>query len=91
MAQYRKRPLTVEACRFPVLGASMTAFVDWCNQVGFHSWEWQATGGIGLPTLEGTMLASPGDWIIKGLKGEFYPCRSDIFDITYEPEGPHHD
>lgn len=37
-----------------------------------------------IPTLEGTMEASPGDWIIKGIKGEFYPCKPDIFEQTYE-------
>ena len=38
-----------------------------------------------IETLEGTMLVSPGDWIIKGVKGEFYPCKPDIFAATYEP------
>jgi hypothetical protein len=38
-----------------------------------------------IETLEGTMNASLGDWIIKGIKGEFYPCKPDIFEITYEP------
>jgi len=42
-------------------------------------------GTLDIPTLEGTMTASPGDWIIKGVKGEFYPCKPDIFDATYEP------
>ena len=37
-----------------------------------------------IPTLEGEMRASPGDWIIKGVKGEFYPCKPDIFAATYE-------
>jgi hypothetical protein len=37
-----------------------------------------------IPTLEGNMKASKGDWIIKGLKGEFYPCKPDIFDMKYE-------
>ena len=38
-----------------------------------------------IDTLEGTMLASPGDWIIRGVKGEIYPCKPDIFAMTYEP------
>lgn len=38
-----------------------------------------------IDTLEGRMLVSPGDWIIKGIKGEFYPCKPDIFIMTYEP------
>lgn len=37
-----------------------------------------------IHTLEGTMAANPGDYIIKGVKGEFYPCKPDIFDSTYE-------
>lgn len=40
---------------------------------------------IAIPTLEGTMIASPGDWIITGVKGEIYPCKPDIFAATYEP------
>lgn len=38
-----------------------------------------------IPTSEGYMRASLGDWIIKGVKGEFYPCKPDIFEATYEP------
>lgn len=38
-----------------------------------------------IPTLEGTMWASPGDWIIQGVQGELYPCKPDIFAATYEP------
>lgn len=41
--------------------------------------------GLSIPTLEGTMLATEGDWIIKGVKGEVYPCKPDIFAATYEP------
>jgi len=39
-----------------------------------------------IPTLEGEHIVSPHDWIIKGVKGEFYPCKPDIFDMTYELE-----
>lgn len=45
-----------------------------------------ALGHLIIPTLEGDHTALPGDWIIKGVKGEFYPCKPDIFGITYEPE-----
>lgn len=41
--------------------------------------------GINIKTLEGTMLAMPGDWIITGVKGEVYPCKPDIFAATYDP------
>jgi hypothetical protein len=41
--------------------------------------------GLQIPTLEGLMTASENDWIIKGVKGELYPCKPDIFEMTYEP------
>lgn len=40
-----------------------------------------------IETREGTMIADPGDWIIRGVKGELYPCKDDIFKATYDPEG----
>lgn len=39
---------------------------------------------MNIPTLEGLMIASEGDWIIRGVKGEIYPCKPDIFEATYE-------
>ena len=42
-------------------------------------------GGITIKTLEGSMRGDVGDWIIKGVKGEFYPCKPDIFEATYDP------
>jgi len=46
------------------------------NGTDYAEWE--------IKTLEGTMLATPGDWIIRGIKGELYPCKPDIFAMTYE-------
>lgn len=40
--------------------------------------------GLNIPTLEGVMVASENDWIIKGVNGEFYPCKPDIFEKAYE-------
>ena len=48
-------------------------------------------GSFWIKTLEGTMTAFPGDWIIRGVKGELYPCKPDIFAATYEPKEPTHD
>lgn len=45
----------------------------------------QCTETTFIETLEGTMRADPGDWIITGVKGERYPCKPDIFEQTYEP------
>ena len=46
--------------------------------------ECERSGGININTLKGIMLASKGDWVIKGVKGEYYPCKPDIFEATYE-------
>jgi hypothetical protein len=43
-----------------------------------------ALGELEIPTLEGVMTAKPGDWIIRGVKGEFYPCKPDVFAVTYD-------
>ena len=55
---------------------------DECSQCGktFHVHGW-------IDTLEGGHIVCPGDWIIKGVKGEYYPCKPDIFEATYEPVG----
>jgi len=55
----------------------------WTNAKGIQI-EVQS-GAAFIQTLEGTMRAEPGDWIIKGLRGEIYPCKPDIFEATYEP------
>jgi hypothetical protein len=44
------------------------------------------SGALFIPTLEGEMRADVGDWLIKGVAGEFYPCKPDVFAATYEPE-----
>lgn len=46
--------------------------------------QWWGHSPAAIETLEGTMYASPGDWIITGIKGERYPCKPDIFEATYE-------
>jgi len=46
---------------------------------------YQTDRQVKIVTLEGTMIADPGDWIITGVKGEMYPCKPDIFEMTYEP------
>ena len=45
------------------------------------------TLGLLIPTLEGLMIGRENDWIIRGVQGEFYPCKPDIFEATYEPVG----
>ena len=80
--KFRKRPVEVEAMEYDGSAASQRAIVAWTNGVAVQM------GGVPhnlvIRTLEGNHLASPGDWIIRGVAGEFYPCKPDIFARTYE-------
>ena len=78
--KFRKKPVVIEAMLFTGIDNAFT-LAAWCNgEAGGASNECV----ILIPTLEGTMSATPGDYIIKGVKGEFYPCKPDIFEATYE-------
>ncbi len=89
MAKYRKKPVVIDAELNTgeddlVQAGHVAAFLQMGGanfQVVDH------TGAIDINTLEGTMRADKGDYIIKGIKGEFYPCKPDIFEASYEPEG----
>lgn len=84
MSKWRKKPVVIEAMQFQPVGSTGEdcAHVEaWC--AGEVVVDGQGYG-ILINTLEGTMRGSPGDWIIKGVKGEFYPCKPDIFAATYE-------
>lgn len=86
MPQFRKKPVVIEA--FELGDPDERPFAadelhEWATKHGFDGWESSADGVV-IQTLEGAMLARPGDWIIKGVKGEFYPCKPDIFAATYD-------
>ena len=90
MTLYRKKPVVIEAHLFRRTNGLLVA--EWCGgrnqsarKASDHTdiYEW-----IDIPTLEGTMHASIGDYIIKGVRGEFYPCKPDIFRATYEAVEP---
>ena len=75
--KYRKKPVVIEAVQWT--GDNEKEVYD------FTRGEYYITRGeLFIETLEGDMLASVGDFIIKGVKGEFYPCKPDIFEATYE-------
>ena len=79
MEKYRKKPVVIEAVQWT--GKNITEvldFMDWRNAA--HD----TVSGLTIRTLEGNHHASPGDFIIKGVNGEFYPCKPDIFEKTYE-------
>jgi hypothetical protein len=82
--RYRKKPVVIEARQLGQDYDTDCEIVRWCGG--------KATGEHGyllyIKTLEGTMGAGPGDWIIKGVNGEFYPCKDNIFKQTYEQVGP---
>ena len=89
--QYRKKPVVIEAVRFTGIDSYLD-IVAWMKESGdTHALAGEVhytTPLMLIHTLEGTMAADPGDWIIRGVKGEFYPCKPDIFDATYEAVVP---
>ncbi|MGE0290385.1 MAG: hypothetical protein AB7I42_25060 [Bradyrhizobium sp.] len=81
MSRYRKKPVVIEA----VLHAGSEPWPDWFQcAVEDRTVRIFEDGEAEIETLEGVMLAKPGDWIIRGVKGELYPCKPDIFEATYE-------
>ena len=78
--KYRKKPVVIEAVQFDGTDES----IEWLlpqltsGEIGRNS------QGVYIKTLEGVMKADIGDYIIKGINGEFYPCKPDIFEMTYE-------
>jgi hypothetical protein len=86
---FRKRPLAVQAMLYDGSEESQRAIVNWSGgKVGgwFGDPEEHLNNGyyLQVETLEGPMDCNIGDWIIKGIKGEFYACRGDIFEESYE-------
>jgi len=93
MAKYRKKPVVIDAVQWT--GANVDEVIGFAfTEAEFRRSDLKTDSGyvpggiLHIDTLEGTMSAHPGDWIIKGVKGEFYPCKPDIFAATYEPAEP---
>ncbi|MFM0675558.1 hypothetical protein [Streptococcus suis] len=92
--RYRKKPIEIEAVKLEDNKQSIINAIEFVYNVGmetsvlgtdFEINKVRLDGGLVINTLEGNMLASFGDYIIKGIAGEFYPCKPDIFKETYEP------
>lgn len=80
MTIYRKKPVVIEAVQWT--GLNTQEIYEFCNS---GNRDCHIMGDkLLIKTLEGTMEASNGDYIIRGVKGELYPCKSDIFEMTYE-------
>jgi len=95
---YRKRPVVIEAMRFIGTADELIQVYDWiANSIGEYNRlrpKKTPRGGVSvdpysgdlyIKTLEGEMRCKYGDWVIKGVKDEFYPCANDIFIHIYEP------
>ena len=78
MSKYRKKPIVIEAIQFT---GNDKEIIDFCPSARDPE---DLRPNLIIPTLEGDMLLSFGDWVIIGVKGEFYPCKPDIFEVTYE-------
>ena len=85
MGMYRKKPVVIEATRWDCKHSTLeTIGCGYCSYSG-HAERPDECTRLKIKTLEGSMRVNEGDWIIKGVKGEFYPCRHDIFIATYDP------
>lgn len=74
--RYQTKPVEIEAVQYT--GDNLDEVLSFCGHAHYD-------GEFYIPTLEGVMRAAPGDYIIKGLRGEFYPCKPDVFEMKYEP------
>lgn len=90
--KFRKKPVEIEAMQFDGSFESYMAIAEWAKSHGSlnirireYGEDEQDHTHVVVNTLEGAMRGEPGDWIIRGVQGEFYPCKPDIFEATYEP------
>jgi len=87
--KFRKKPVIVDAIQFT--GDNVLDVANFCQELlpedpAMRSlFYFQDANRFVINTLEGDMEVMPGAWVIKGIKGEFYPCKPDIFEQTYEP------
>lgn len=85
--KFRKKPVVIEAIQFK-MGMDSQPLHDFIGdseqEVSFSTGDGESVIGMEIATLEGELTVSPDDWIIRGIKGELYPCKPDIFEATYE-------
>jgi hypothetical protein len=95
MPKFRKKPVTIDAVHYDLYPDSapykwLSDRPPWIEEAYDNGTlanvgrDGDIPRNIHIKTLEGTMICSPGDWIIQGVKGEIYPCKPDIFSATYE-------
>lgn len=80
--KYRKKPVVVEAIQWDGFQSTFDVIYKFClPRISIYD---SIASELEIETLEGNHIAQEGDWIIKGVKGECYPCKPDIFEMTYE-------
>lgn len=87
MTKFKKKPIIIEAQQFTGGEIAALSIMRWANNGLAPIAQARATWdgfSLRIHTLEGEHFADPGDWIIRGIKGEFYPCKPDIFEATYD-------
>lgn len=84
MAKYRKKPVEIEAVKFEDTTESISAIAEMSHDNLIRVDYRQTPVVMRIPTLEGTMTAQVGDYIIRDIEDELYPCKPDIFEKTYE-------
>lgn len=89
MAKYRTKPCEIEAIQWTDNTKEIIDFCQWQADYSVNDTAWEVGKGqpsekLVIHTLEGDMVASRNDYIIKGLRGEFYPCKPDVFEKKYE-------
>lgn len=82
MLKFRKKPIVIEAFQFT--HANKDRVFNWITCSRYPDFDAEGNPTLRIQTLEGEMTASLDDWIIKGVNGEFYPCKPDIFEKSYE-------
>lgn len=90
--RYRKKPVEIEAMRYDGTTDTATEIIDWALASGETITYYcpddescrRESHALNIATLEGMMTALPSDWVIRGVAGEFYPCKPEIFAATYE-------
>jgi len=83
MPKFRKKPIVIEAKKWLGGTTSASEIEEWTRGSG-REIVWDGRTKLSVPTEEGIMTANIGDWIIRGVKDEVYPCKPDIFKATYE-------
>lgn len=83
--KYRKKPVVIDAIQFVDDAQRLCEIQEFAGDEIRVDYSDKNNPVLKIDTLEGTMTANVGDYVIKGVNGEFYPCKPDIFDKTYEP------